>query len=289
MMAPRQDAATPPDLAEHFLECGKVGRYLTLADESRFVITDDFKAGLRLPPTATAAASVFSKDPLVAQAAIVPLGLRALHTKDSKRRDSFAQLFGLIERQALQPEIRDQAHQVLMSGFRESQIRAIEAELGGKITPARRKYRAFLDVIRRLIDGKIEAQGFREEFAAFTQAVAGKLDFGIYSYCLDRIFTNSKIPVKAKAYLVAEIVGFPALIRRELITNILSYPGQSREIIDLTKAMIERELDSELVVETYLLVTLKTSKLSVGQMQDMFLGQVQAPSTLSGLGGAAPI
>jgi hypothetical protein len=34
-----------PDLADHFLACSKLGRYLTLFDESRFVITDDFSQG----------------------------------------------------------------------------------------------------------------------------------------------------------------------------------------------------------------------------------------------------
>ncbi|MHC8509199.1 MAG: hypothetical protein ACYYKD_07330 [Rhodospirillales bacterium] len=285
-MTPAQQP--PPDLAGHFFECGKVGRYLTFADESRFVITDDFKSGgVRLAPTAAAAASVFSRDPLVAQAALVPLGLRALRSGDARRQDRFAELFDLIEHQALEPEIRSQAGQILVSGFRESQIRAIEEELGGKITPARRRYRAFLDVVRRLVAGDIEAQDFRDEFAAFTQAVAGKLDFGVYSFCLDRIFSNSRVPLKAKAYLLSEIMGFPPLVRRELVTNILSLPGQSREIIDLTKAVIEREMDSELVVETYLLVTLKTSKLSVGQMQDMFLGQTPAPANLAAFAGAA--
>ena len=46
----------PPDLADHFLWCSKLGRYLTVSDGSRFVITDDFRDA-PVQPEAAAVAS----------------------------------------------------------------------------------------------------------------------------------------------------------------------------------------------------------------------------------------
>ena len=62
-----------PDLADHFLWCSKLGRYLTVSDGSRFVITDDFRDA-PVQPEAAAVASIYSKDLLVAQSALLPLG-----------------------------------------------------------------------------------------------------------------------------------------------------------------------------------------------------------------------
>jgi hypothetical protein len=263
------------DLADHFLECAKVGRYLTLADESRFVITDDFREGVKVEPVVAAAATVFSKDVLVGQAALVPLGLTADRGSWRERR-KFEELFSLIERQAFGPEVRQSAHALLEASFREARVRELEAELGSRISPARRRYRAFLEVVRQLMEKKISPPAFRDEFLAFTHAVAGKLDFGIYSFCLDRIFGNPLIPLQAKAYLIAEVVGFPPLIRRELIANVLSASAQRRDLVDLTRKIIERELPNEVVIEIYLLVTLKSSRLSVKQVQDIFTGGVES-------------
>ena len=33
------------DLADHFIACAKLGRYLTVASDTRFFITDDFLGG----------------------------------------------------------------------------------------------------------------------------------------------------------------------------------------------------------------------------------------------------
>lgn len=263
------------DLADHFLECAKVGRYLTLADESRFVITDDFREGLEVRPVVAAAATMFSKDILVAQAALVPLGLIADRGNVREKR-RFEELFDLIEKQAFAQEVRDSAHALVESAFREARVRQLEAELGSKISPARRRYRAFLEVVRQLIENKISPSAFRDEFLAFTYAVAGKLDFGIYSFCLDRIFGNPAIPLQAKAYLIAEMLGLPPLIRRELIANVLSASSGRRELVELARKIIERELPNEVVIEIYLLVTLKSSRLSVKQVQDIFTGGVES-------------
>ena len=73
------------DLADHFLMCSRLGRYLTVADGSRFVITDDFRE-FPVQPEAAAMASLYSKDLLVAQAALLPLG-GAVHKMSSAKRD----------------------------------------------------------------------------------------------------------------------------------------------------------------------------------------------------------
>lgn len=232
---------------------------------------------------ATAAASVFSRDALVAEAAIIPLGLRASRAAKN-RAEQFEELFTLIEKTALSPEVRDSAEQILKAGFREARIRDLEKKLGGVISPARMRYRGFLEVVRQLIEKRISVNGFRDEFLEFTRAVAGKLDFGIFSYCLDRIFANPQIPMNAKGALIAEILLFPQLIRRELLTDILSRPDQDRKFVDFIRSTIEQELDNETVVEIYLLVTLKSSRLSLREVEDMFVNTTE--SVLPGVGGA---
>ncbi len=256
----------PPDLADHFLACSKLGRYLTLFDESRFVITDDFAPSQTVLPAAAAMASMFSKDPLVAHAALVPLGFRA-RSGSSRRREHFEELFSLIEEQALSDEVRAGAKTLLQSGFREARIKELEAELGGKIHPARIRYRDFLGIVKQLMDRKIDAAAFRDEFIEFTYAVAGKLDFGIYSFCLDRIFVNPRIPIRAKGYVVAELLGYPPLIRRELMTNLLTTPGHDPALLSFTREAIRLELDEASATEIHLLEALKSSRLSPGEIE----------------------
>jgi hypothetical protein len=267
---PHASTAPIPDLAEHFLECGKIGRYLTVVDESRFVVSDDFREGIKLSSVATAAASVFSRDALVAQAALVPLGLFA-STKQRKTTERYEELFTIIEQTAFSTEVRDSAEAIVRAGFQEARIREIERELGSRMSPARDRYRVFLEVVRSLMEKRISVAGFREEFLAFTQAVAGKLDFGIFSFCLDRIFINPQIPINAKGSLIAEVMLFPDMIRREIITNVLSHPEHNGEFTDFVRTIIEQELDNETVIQIYLLVTLKTSRLSISAVEDMFL------------------
>ncbi len=280
----------PVDLAEHFLDCGRIGRYLTLMDESRFIVTDDFGEAVKLPSVATATASVFSRDTLVARAALVPLGLKAVRG-GSKTRERFEELFTLIEKSAFSAEVRHNAEDVLRDGFREARIRELERELGGMISPARQRYREFLEIVRDLMARKISVVGFREEFLEFTRAVAGKLDFGIFSFCIDRIFMNGQIPMNAKGALAAEIILFPPLIRRELFTNILSSSGQEPELLQFIRSLLERELENETVVEIYLLVTLKSSHLSLQDVEDLFLNDkasaLDSLSSVPGLHGTA--
>ena len=264
----------PPDLAAHFLECGRIGRYLTVADESRFVVSDDFQQKIKVGSIATAAASVFSRDALVAQAALVPLGLNAsshANIQNPRTMQRYEELFSLIESTAFSSEVRDSAEAIVRAGFTEARIREIERELGSRMSPARERYWEFLEIVRSLMEKKISVAGFREEFLEFTQAVAGKLDFGIFSFCLDRIFINPLIPINAKGSLIAEILLFPDLIRREIIINVLCHPESNLELTDFVRSLIEQELDNNIVVQIYLLVTLKTSRLSIRDVENMFL------------------
>ena len=255
------------DLADHFLACAKLGRYLTVASGNRFVITDDFR-DVNLIHEAAAVAAIYSKDFLVAQAALMPLS-GSIATMQSSVRDKYERLFHLIEEQTLSEDVRYTAKSLIESRFRESEIKAIEAELGGKISPARIRYRAFLDIVKQLMDRKIDAKTFVEEFKAFTQDVAGRLDFGIYSFCLDSLFHSLQVPATAKKLLVLEIISYPTLIRRELLSNILAYPGQTRDLIEFASSMIERQLDPEAVIEIDLLKGLKLRRFSMDAISQL--------------------
>ena len=259
-----------PDLADHFIACSSLGRYLTVFDESRFVITDDFIQQGAVDRTASAVASIFSNDPLVAEAALLPLSKAAL-AKGSER-ERYEELFTLIEAQALSSVVRESAQSLLASGFREARIREIEETLGGKLSPARIRYRAFLEIVRHLTEHKITPQLFRDEFLDFTYAVAGRLDFGIYSFCLDRIFSNGQIPMKAKGFVVSELLGFPATIRRELLTNLLTLHGLEKRLADFVREAIIEKLGDVAATEIELLAALKTSQMSMEDINNMIAG-----------------
>ena len=253
------------DLADHFLMCSRLGRYLTVADGSRFVITDDFRE-FPVQPEAAAMASIYSKDLLVAQAALLPLG-GSVHKMSIVKRDKYERLFHLIEEQALSDVVRNSAHEVLNAGFRNAQIRALEAELGDKLSPARMRYRAFLEIVKQLMDRNITAGPFLDEFRDFTKIVAGKLDFGIYSFCLDRMFGSPRITMKVKKLLVLEILQFPPIIRRELLTNILALRGQARELTEFVKYMVATELGKNAAIEIELLEAFKLRRLSMEDIE----------------------
>ena len=267
---PRQNATSAgvymgPDLADHFLICSKLGRYLTVEDGSRFVITDDF----RVSPvvfSASAIAAIYSKDLLVAQAALLPLSETA-QKMTVRERDKFERLFSLIEDQALADPIKSSVRAIREAHFRGAEIRALEAELGDKLSPARTRYREFLDIIKKLMDKKITAGPFLDEFRAFTQDVAGRLDFGIYSFCLDRLMGSLQVPNKVKKLLVLEILKYPPIIRRELITNILAFLGQNQELIDFVKYTIQKDLEKTAAIEIELLEAFKLQRLSVSDIE----------------------
>ncbi len=253
------------DLAGHFLMCSKLGRYLTVSDGSRFVITDDFRDA-PVQPEAAAMASIYSKDLLVAQAALFPLG-GAVHKMSALKREKYERLFLLIEEQALSDVVRNSAADVLRAGFRNSEIRALEAELGDKLSPARVRYREFLEVVKQLMERHITAGPFLDEFRDFTTTVAGKLDFGIYSFCLDRIFGSPRITMKVKKLLILDILHYPTIIRRELLTNVLALRGQARELSEFVKYMVATELGKGAAIEIELLEAFKLKRLSMDDIE----------------------
>jgi hypothetical protein len=251
----------PYDLADHFIACAKLGRYLTVATNDRFVITDDFRKG-EIISEASAVAAIYSRDPLVGIAALVPMA-GSVESLTHKQRDKYERLFHLIAEQTLSPEVKHSAESLIEGRFRAAEIRAIEAELGNRVTPARRRYRQFLGVVRRLLDGQVAASSFIEEFRAFTREVAGKLDFGIYSFALDTIFRSMRIPVTVKKLLTLEILRFPPLIRRELVSNVLAYPGQTRDLIRFVENLLAQHLEPEQVIQIDLLKDLKLRRFSM--------------------------
>ena len=275
--APKTDTIGEPpgmgDLADHFLGCAKLGRYLTVADNSRFIITDDFRTS-PIIPAASAMAAIYSKDYLVAQAALLPLSERA-QRMSVRERDKLERLFELIEEQTLSDGVRTSAQSIREQHFRAAEIRALEAELGDRMSPARLRYRNFLDVVKKLMDRKITAGPFLDEFRGFTQEVAGRLDFGIYSFCLDRLFGSVRVPMKVKKLLVLELIKYPPLIRRELLSNVLVFPGQTQELIDFIRYMVTTELGQSVAIEIELLEAFKQHRLS---MQDIESTLAQAAS-----------
>ena len=113
------------------------------------------------------------------------------------------------------------------------------------------------------MEKKLTAGPFLDEFREFTQDVAGRLDFGIYSFCLDRMFGSVRIPLKVKKLMILEILSYPPIIRRELLTNILVFPGQTAELRDFSRYLIRTELDNTAAVEIDLLEAIKLKELSI--------------------------
>ena len=252
------------NLADHFLTCAKLGRYLTVASGSRFIITDDLREKSFMPDAA-AMAAIYSRDGLVAEAALLPLS-QTIPIMDVAQRDKYERLFHLIGEQTLEGDVRNAAQSLIASRFRAAEIRDLEAELGNKLNPARSRYRDFLVVVRKLMVREISERSFMDEFKGFTQEVAGRLDFGIYSFCIDSIYSSQKIPVTVKKLLALEFLNFPPLIRRELISNILAEPGQTGNMADFVSAMIDRYLAIETVIEIKLLKDLKLHRFSMEEI-----------------------
>lgn len=274
-------------LADHFVTCSKLGRYLTFQGNGRFLITDDFSAAtkLHIPKDAQAVASICSKDDLVARAALLPLAHRAASIDDA-RREAYEELFELIERQSLSPSVREGAAAVLQSGFREARIGELEAVLSDDLNPARKRYRLFLDAVRNLIEGKIASGTFIDDFVDFTKSVAGRLDFGIYSYCLDRIFATPLIPFQVKKMVAVEVLRFPPLVRRELLSNALANGGVDRGTKDFIRHAIALHLDKPQAVEIELLEAVKESRISAQDIQKS-LTRASMAAAYSGVSGRA--
>lgn len=244
------------DLASHFLECGTLNTNITLAPGERIVITDDLLEGRIFDLSALSMAAVVARDGMVGRAAIIPLA-QAASRQGRKRRQRFERLFELIEESAFDEGVRESAEHLVHASFREAEIRDLARELGGTVGPARLRYRAFLDVVRQLTLRKIPEDVFIEEFLDFTRQVAGKLDFGIYAVCVDRMFTSARIPVIIKVSVLREVLRFPPLVRKELVTNLLSSPHAAPELVRHARHELAGAVSREQLTEIFLFTTLK--------------------------------
>lgn len=257
-----QAAAEPPrDLAAHFKECGALNTNLTLAPGERMVISDDLLNGTVGDFAAISMAAIVARDSTVARAAILPLGVAAGKV-DRARRGKYEKLFALIEETAFDDSARESAEALIHAKFRESQIRELVLELGGTIQPARQRYRAFLDIVKLLTARQISEPMFLEEFLDFTRTVAGKLDFGIYALCVDRLFASPRIPMAVKTSLFKEILRYPPLVRKELVTNLLASPTAPPDLIRQARQEMAGSMTRDQLTEVVLFTTLKLTWLA---------------------------
>jgi hypothetical protein len=254
-LTPRLGLGTS-DLARHFMECGTLNTNLSLAPGERLVITDDLLNGTVDDLAAISMAAVASRDGQVGRAAVIPLGLAAQRSRH-RDRDRYERLFHLIEETAFDQTVRESADALIVAHFREARIRELVGELGGSVGPARMRYRTFLDTVRQLVDNRISQGAFRDEFIDFTRAVAGRLDFGIYSMCLDRLFASGNIPLDVKVLLLAEVLGYPPLVRKELLTNLLASPNAPGELVRYARGRLASVMTHDQIREVMLFTTLK--------------------------------
>ena len=108
-----------------------------------------------------------------------------------------------------------------------------------------------------MIERRISRALFLDEFTDFTRTVAGKLDFGIYALCLDRVFGNARIPINVKADLLDQILTYPPTIRKELLTNLMSSPTSPIELVKLAEQRLGGLLTRDQLTEIMLFTTLK--------------------------------
>ena len=73
--------------------------------------------------------------------------------------------------------------------------------------------------------------------------------------------------MKVKKLLVLELLNYSPLIRRELLTNILAYPGQSRELVDFVKYLVQTELGNNSAIEIELLEAFKLQRLNLADIE----------------------
>ena len=75
-----------------------------------------------------------------------------------------------------------------------------------------------------------------------------------------------RVSIKVKKLLTLELLNYPPFIRRELLSNVLIFPGQAQELIDFIRYMITTELGQSADIEIKLLEAFKQKRLS---MQDI--------------------
>ena len=66
--------------------------------------------------------------------------------------------------------------------------------------------------------------------------------------------------------LVGELLAFPPLVRRELLTNILVYPGQTEELKRFVRNTILAELGRSVVVEIELLEAYRMRRITLADL-----------------------
>ena len=136
---------------------------------------------------AAAVAAIFSRDSLVAEAAL--FAFVPVHSAHGSRNPRQVRAIVPSDRGTIAlPKSAWWGSVLIESRFRAGEIKDLEAQLGGKLSPARLRYRDFLTVVKKLMDRNISDRAFIDEFKEFTFDIAGKLDFGIYSFCLDSLF-----------------------------------------------------------------------------------------------------
>jgi len=255
---PQASALGSSDLATHFMECGALNTNLSMAHGERLLISDDLLSGKIKDMAAMSMAAIVARDGMVGRAAILPLSIAASQMK-GKDRQKYEKLFALIEDTAFDDGVRDGAEALIAASFRQSQIRELVNELGGTVGPARQRYRSFLDIVKLLGEKRISNTLFLDEFTEFTRAIAGKLDFGIYSLCIDRLFSSPRIMQSVKFALMGEILKYPPLIRKELVTNLLAASTTTPDLISYAQQQLGRLLPREQLREVMLFTTLKRS------------------------------
>jgi hypothetical protein len=77
------------------------------------------------------------------------------------------------------------------------------------------------------------------------------------------MFKNIKISGDIKKLLLIELLSFPDLIRRELLSNLLSQPNQETELVEFTNKTLNQQLSPESVMEIIILKDIKMRRLSM--------------------------
>ena len=133
-------------------------------------------------------------------------------------------------------------------------------------------------MVRQLIEHRVSAGAFIDDFVDFTKTVAGHLDFGIYSYCLDRIFATPMIPLQIKKLVTIEVLEFPPLVRRELLSNALANPAVDGQTKAFIRHAVTMHLPKELAVEIDLLEAVKERRISEREIEQRFTRAKSAAS-----------
>jgi len=113
-----------------------------------------------------------------------------------------------------------------------------------------------------MIEQKVSSGTFIDDFVDFTTTVAGRLDFGIYSFCLDRIFATPMIPLQVKKLVTIEVLKFPPVVRRELLSNALATQAVDNATKAFVRHAVSLHLDKNQAVEIELLEAVKCRRIS---------------------------